>query len=113
MPAMLGLPPRSPTIIDHRGMRPPRASGLERPGREGDLRVAARARRARQQAAVLVEQAIEHLAEHGERPICCDRLALRHRTGSLTMLTRIGVYPGTFDPITLGHLDIIRRGAPR
>ena len=27
------------------------------------------------------------------------------------MLTRIGVYPGTFDPITLGHLDIIRRGA--
>jgi pantetheine-phosphate adenylyltransferase len=22
---------------------------------------------------------------------------------------RIGVYPGTFDPITLGHLDIIRR----
>ena len=24
---------------------------------------------------------------------------------------RIGVYPGTFDPLTLGHLDIIRRGA--
>ncbi len=24
---------------------------------------------------------------------------------------RIGVYPGTFDPITLGHLDIIQRGA--
>ena len=23
---------------------------------------------------------------------------------------RIGVYPGTFDPITLGHLDIIGRG---
>ena len=23
----------------------------------------------------------------------------------------IGVYPGTFDPITLGHMDIIRRGA--
>ena len=23
---------------------------------------------------------------------------------------RAGVYPGTFDPITLGHLDIIRRG---
>ena len=23
---------------------------------------------------------------------------------------RIGVYPGTFDPITLGHMDIIRRG---
>ncbi len=26
-------------------------------------------------------------------------------------ITRIGVYPGTFDPLTLGHLDIIRRGA--
>jgi pantetheine-phosphate adenylyltransferase len=24
---------------------------------------------------------------------------------------RIGIYPGTFDPITLGHMDIIRRGA--
>ena len=27
------------------------------------------------------------------------------------MLQRVGVYPGTFDPITLGHADIIRRGA--
>ncbi|MDB5713815.1 MAG: pantetheine-phosphate adenylyltransferase [Sphingomonadales bacterium] len=27
------------------------------------------------------------------------------------MQTRIGVYPGTFDPITRGHMDIIRRGA--
>jgi pantetheine-phosphate adenylyltransferase len=27
------------------------------------------------------------------------------------MSIRIGVYPGTFDPITLGHMDIIRRGA--
>ena len=25
------------------------------------------------------------------------------------MAQRIGVYPGTFDPVTLGHLDIIRR----
>ena len=24
---------------------------------------------------------------------------------------RIGLYPGTFDPITLGHVDIIRRAA--
>jgi pantetheine-phosphate adenylyltransferase len=24
---------------------------------------------------------------------------------------RTGVYPGTFDPITLGHMDILRRGA--
>ena len=27
------------------------------------------------------------------------------------MTERVGVYPGTFDPITLGHTDIIRRGA--
>jgi pantetheine-phosphate adenylyltransferase len=26
-------------------------------------------------------------------------------------MVKIAVYPGTFDPITLGHLDIIRRGA--
>ena len=26
-------------------------------------------------------------------------------------MTRIGVYAGTFDPITLGHMDIIRRSA--
>ena len=27
------------------------------------------------------------------------------------MTDRVGLYPGTFDPITLGHADIIRRGA--
>ena len=27
------------------------------------------------------------------------------------MAMRIGIYPGTFDPLTLGHVDIIRRGA--
>jgi len=27
-------------------------------------------------------------------------------------VSRVAVYPGTFDPITNGHLDIIRRAAP-
>ena len=27
------------------------------------------------------------------------------------MTERIGLYPGTFDPVTLGHADIIRRGS--
>jgi pantetheine-phosphate adenylyltransferase len=29
----------------------------------------------------------------------------------MALKQRIGVYPGTFDPMTLGHLDIIKRGA--
>jgi pantetheine-phosphate adenylyltransferase len=29
----------------------------------------------------------------------------------MAALERVGVYPGTFDPVTLGHMDIIRRGA--
>jgi len=28
-----------------------------------------------------------------------------------TQSERIGLYPGTFDPVTLGHADIFRRGA--
>ena len=27
------------------------------------------------------------------------------------MTERVGIYPGTFDPVTLGHADIMRRGA--
>lgn len=27
------------------------------------------------------------------------------------MPTRLAIYPGTFDPVTNGHLDVIRRGA--
>ena len=29
----------------------------------------------------------------------------------MALRERVGVYPGSFDPLTLGHLDIIRRGA--
>ena len=27
------------------------------------------------------------------------------------MVERVAIYPGTFDPITIGHVDLIRRGA--
>ena len=27
------------------------------------------------------------------------------------MTERVGLYPGTFDPVTNGHLDIVRRAA--
>jgi len=33
----------------------------------------------------------------------------RPARGSKMTKTRVGIYPGTFDPITNGHLDIIRR----
>ena len=69
--------------------------------------------RARQQAELLVDQAIEHLGEprRGGRSAPRHR-PLRGRARSLRGKSmRIAVYPGTFDPITLGHLDIIRRGA--
>ncbi|MFT7311432.1 MAG: pantetheine-phosphate adenylyltransferase, partial [Paracoccaceae bacterium] len=32
-----------------------------------------------------------------------------HKQGNAVM--RVGLYPGTFDPLTMGHLDIIRRAA--
>src|SRR5690606_17435877 len=54
------------------------------------------------------------------KPICCARSPAIRLSGTDnkipqggvgSMTTRTGVYPGTFDPITLGHMDIIRRGA--
>ena len=30
----------------------------------------------------------------------------------MSVATRIAVYPGTFDPITNGHLDLVDRAAP-
>ncbi len=36
-------------------------------------------------------------------------MATKKSVGGGRRLPRIGLYPGTFDPLTLGHLDIIKR----
>src|SRR3989338_3367372 len=47
-------------------------------------------------------------------PMCCIRPPRRQRRkGHNWLMSKpvIAVYPGTFDPITLGHQDLIRRAA--
>lgn len=39
----------------------------------------------------------------------CSRLSLGEKTKSV--MKRVGFYSGSFDPVTLGHLDIIARSA--
>jgi pantetheine-phosphate adenylyltransferase len=39
------------------------------------------------------------------------RRAVRHKRGTMMAKMRVGVYPGTFDPITNGHTDIILRAS--
>src|SRR5439155_26021673 len=85
-----------------------------RPRREGDLRVAPR-RRTGAPAGRFPRQPGDRAsvgAWRRSRFAPRDR-AFRDRTGSLRgrVVVKVAVYPGTFDPITLGHLDIIRRGA--
>ena len=51
-----------------------------------------------------------------KKRICCGLWRALSLKGTIEVggnfaTGRIGVYPGTFDPITLGHADIIRRGA--
>ena len=36
-------------------------------------------------------------------------MAQKAKPSSLEAGKRIGLYPGTFDPVTLGHMDIISR----
>ena len=67
--------------------------------------------RAKQQAAMLVAQANDHLEQLWQRSRSLTRHRQLHYGEGPVMAHRIGVYPGTFDPITLGHMDIIRRGA--
>ena len=50
-------------------------------------------------------------ATTARKPICCAPSRASRSSGTIDGRACVGVYPGTFDPITLGHLDIIRRGA--
>jgi|TARA_B110000908_G_C10260795_1_gene459079 pantetheine-phosphate adenylyltransferase len=43
--------------------------------------------------------------------IACTQLNYVTLTENGSLPMRVGLYPGTFDPITLGHLDIIRRAS--
>ena len=49
--------------------------------------------------------------DEGERVVSVERIAEARRSGEADdgARKRIGLYPGTFDPVTLGHLDIIKR----
>ena len=51
--------------------------------------------------------------DEGERVVSVERIADVSDDGERMRAswrrTRIGLYPGTFDPVTLGHLDIIKR----
>ncbi len=40
--------------------------------------------------------------------LVCERLFIRWPTGLRSVLA---IYPGSFDPITNGHLDLVERGA--
>jgi pantetheine-phosphate adenylyltransferase len=44
-----------------------------------------------------------------EKVAKCQRENYRHRQGQGGLIVKIAVYPGSFDPITNGHLDIVRR----
>src|SRR5262245_24042944 len=41
----------------------------------------------------------------------CVRVTARCRSMSSSAKLRLAVYPGSFDPLTNGHIDIITRGA--
>lgn len=41
-----------------------------------------------------------------------SRPAAHHRLLNLTEVKRIALYPGTFDPVTLGHEAIVKRALP-
>src|SRR5689334_20992347 len=58
----------------------------------------------------------DRLPSTGERRAACARLAGLIATCAITKIRRKGVtrraiYPGSFDPMTQGHLDIIERTA--
>ena len=103
-------------LLDHEGDEAKAGKALRKDAeaRQADLRLAARRRagaRSRRGCWSTRRSAILPARRGGgaaarDRPLHRRKGPLMARRGK-----RIGVYPGTFDPITLGHADIIRRGA--
>src|SRR5438552_13015117 len=51
--------------------------------------------------------AIMALRKEGQRPPCVRE----RKTMPVIPLRHVAVYPGVFDPVHLGHLDLIQRGS--
>jgi len=63
-------------------------------------------------AAILTDPRPDRLPHDGRTPECCILLIVSSPQGrSMAVGSSHAVYVGSFDPLTLGHLDIIRRGA--
>ena len=80
------------------------------PGRQPSFRSAARNARASRPTFSSARRSSICRTMAG-RPICCAPSPASLSKGTTGWQLKIAVYPGTFDPITLGHIDIIRRGA--
>jgi pantetheine-phosphate adenylyltransferase len=66
-----------------------------------------RARRLHQHSAPPAQGVVLFRLEEGERCVSVERIASAGE--GRTAGKRVGLYPGTFDPVTLGHLDIVVR----
>src|SRR5688500_10630649 len=94
--------------VRHRVPRSAIRRGADRSGRRS-----ARAKLARTQCARVSGTARARRAARDARRLAriAGRARRRGRVSSLRHMKRTAVYPGTFDPITNGHHDLVRRAA--